>query len=107
MSACVNLRYPDGVRSGSTSPCSSRNRIFEIVTSGKSGRSSARTAPMLSVDGSAPRRPAAAFTTGGSLPAARPAARVEHHAELADLDLVAVVEDDLVDAVTLHVGAVE
>jgi hypothetical protein len=32
----VNRRYPDAVRSGVTSPSASRNRIFEIVTSGKS-----------------------------------------------------------------------
>ena len=45
-SYAVNRRYPDGVRSGVTSPSASRKRILEMVTSGKSGRSRSRTAPI-------------------------------------------------------------
>ena len=41
-----NFRYPDGERSGFTRPWLSRNRIFEMVTSGNSSRSSVRTSPM-------------------------------------------------------------
>src|SRR5919202_335829 len=91
-------------------PCSSKKRILEMVTSGKSGRSAARTSPML-MDGRGPScRRAAALATGPSPPGAGPAAPragVEHHPVLADLDLVAVPQDDLVDAVALHVRAVQ
>ena len=41
-----NLRYPEGERSGFTRPWLSRNRIFEIVTSGNSSRSSVKTSPI-------------------------------------------------------------
>ena len=52
-SPALNLRYPEGVRCGSTSPSASRKRILEMVTSGNSSRSWSSTAPMLSQ----PRRP--------------------------------------------------
>ena len=45
-SYAVNLRYPDAARCGVTSPSASRKRILEMVTSGKSGRSRSRTAPI-------------------------------------------------------------
>src|SRR3954465_10159715 len=112
-SSCRNLRYPDGVRSGSTRPCSSRKRILEIVTSGNSVRSVDSTSPMLIGE----VRPACrrssrrwASATGGSPPGVGLApgrARVEDHPVLADLHLVAVAQHDLVDPVALHIGAVE
>jgi hypothetical protein len=40
------LRYPDGERSGFTSPWLSKNRIFEMVTSGNSSLSRLNTSPM-------------------------------------------------------------
>jgi hypothetical protein len=45
-SYAVNLRYPDAARCGVTSPSASKKRILEIVTSGKSGLSRSKTAPI-------------------------------------------------------------
>src|SRR5436305_14653821 len=81
-----------------------------MVTSGKSGRSAVRTWPMLiEARGSSCRRAAALATASSPLGAgpAAPRARVEDHPVLADLDLVAVPQGDLVDPVALHVGPVE
>src|SRR4029450_1463015 len=98
-----NWRYPDGLRSGRIRPSASRKRIFEMVTSGNSARSWASTSPMLDrllVDGCAvtPRSPVVVTQ--------RPAGG-EREPELADLDLVAVLQRRLLDALPVDVGAVE
>lgn len=61
MSPALNLRYPEGVRVGSTSPSASRKRIFEIVTSGNSSRSVVSTVPMLTSRPAGPTDPAVPF----------------------------------------------
>src|SRR5689334_16111475 len=84
------------------SPSSSRKRILEIVTSGKSGRSLPSTSPMLMkacpplVCGSA---------TSAHLSCCR--AGEEHQPVLADLHLVAPGEHGALDALAVEVGAVE
>src|SRR4029079_5730323 len=91
------LRYPDVVRSGSISPWLSRNRIFEIVTSGNSSSRSPSTSP---IERWGMVRSTPITSDIGALE--------EHQAELADLQLVAVTEWlRLVDAILVHVGAVE
>src|SRR3954454_23045982 len=71
-----------------------------MLTSGKSGWSRARTAPMVIRAGAGP-----AFTRRGSR--RRAGAGVEHQPELADLHLVAGLQGSLVDALTVDIGAVE
>src|SRR5262245_48823035 len=96
-----NWRYPDAVRAGRTRPSASRKRIFEMVTSGNSVRSSASTSPMLNlrvIDGCA--------VTVRSSVVVGPAG-IEREPELADLDLVSVVKRRLLDAFPVDVGAVE
>src|SRR3954447_11388489 len=105
MSSPENLRYPAGVRSGFTSPLSSRNRILGMVTPGKSGRRRSSTSPMLSRT-----RPAAAVPAPNdsvTVPSLGLVALEAHQAVLADLDLVGVLQQDGVDAVAVDVGAVE
>src|SRR5947208_297078 len=90
-----------------------------METSGKSGRSRANTAPMLMLAGLESPRPAAALTmppapgqprqhairtrpwSGGTT------ARMEDEAVLADLHLITVMQDDLVDPVAIDVGTVQ
>src|ERR1019366_1133693 len=93
-----NVRYPDSVRWGVRSPSASRKRILEMLTSGKSGASVARTAPI--VNG---RAVAAWLTPGGLLGGTG----IEHQPELADLHLVACLQSGLVDALPVDVGAVQ
>src|SRR3954470_15294962 len=87
-----NLRYPDEVRSGSIRPWLSRKRILEIVTSGNSSSSSPSTSP---IDRWAAPRGSAI----GPLE--------QHEAELADLQLVAVVQDGPFDALLVDVRPVQ
>src|SRR3954451_4582100 len=105
MSSPENFRYPAGVRSGLTSPLSSRNRILGMVTPGKSGRSWSRTSPMMSLT-----RPEVAAAEPGSLfmdPSRVLVAAEEDEPVLADLHLVGVLQDHRVDTVAVDVGAVE
>src|SRR3954470_3292177 len=71
-----------------------------MLTSGKSGWSRARTAPMVIRAGAGP-----AFTRRGSRRGA--CAGVEHQPELADLHLVAGLQGSFVDPLAVDVGAVE
>src|SRR4051812_37891593 len=73
-----------------------------MLTSGKSGWSRARTAPMVIRAGAGP-----AFTRRGSRRGAGAGAGVEHQPELADLHLVAGLQDSFVDPLAVDVGAVE
>src|SRR4051794_302982 len=91
MSAALNLRYPDAVLAGVTSPSASRKRILEMVTSANSARRSCSTSPML-----LPPTVRSGLTTG-----------VVDQAVLADLHLVAVRQLQLVDPVAVHIGAVQ
>src|SRR5690242_20092627 len=97
MSSTEYFRYPDGVRSGSTSPSDSRNRSFDSLmsSSGNSAERSASAWPML----------LRAVCRTGLL--ARRRAGEEDQAELADPDLVPVLQQRVVDPVAVHVGAVE
>src|SRR5262245_3913838 len=119
-SGCANLRYPDGLRSGSISPSASRKRILEMVMSGNSPERSPSTSPIvmyaraaealirapLPVAPPAPSQhswwPPVAPSVGGVLGVAE-----EDQPELADLDLVAAGQARFVDAFTVDVGAVE
>src|SRR3954470_17747238 len=96
MSFVEYLRYPDGVRSGSTRPSASRKRSLDSLmsSSGNSAVSSASACPMLLR--AACRNSVLRGGTGE-----------EDQPELADPDLVTVLEQCVVDAVTVHVGAVE
>src|SRR4051794_4638423 len=96
MSLVEYLRYPDGVRSGSTRPSASRNRSLDSLmsSSGNSAVSSASACPMLLR--AACRNSFLRCGTGE-----------EDQPELADADLVAVLQQGVVDAVTVDVGAVQ
>src|SRR4051794_1687579 len=89
------------------SPWLSRKRIFEIVMSGKSPRSVARTSPIdwwsaLIVD------PSPGPPLGPTVPPATSlVAHVEGQVEPTDLDLVAVVERADVDPLAIHVRTVQ
>src|SRR6478609_2982429 len=90
-------------------PWLSRKRIFEIVMSGKSPRSVARTSPIdwwsaLILD---PSPGPCAEPTGAVPPATSLVAHVEGQVEPPDLDLVTVVERADIDPLPVHVGAVE
>src|ERR1035437_3947637 len=92
------VRYPDSVRWGVRSPSASRKRILEMLMSGKSGASVARTAPI--VNG---RRAAVGLTRSGLLGGTG----IEHQPELADLHLVASLQSGLVDPLPVDVRAVQ
>src|SRR3954464_13764338 len=96
MSFVEYLRYPDGVRSGSTRPSASRKRSLDSLmsSSGKSAVSSASACPML-------------LRAACRNSVLRGGAGEEDQPELADPDLITVLEQCVVDAVTVHVGAVE
>src|SRR3954447_1849749 len=96
MSLVEYLRYPDGVRSGSTRPSASRKRSLDSLmsSSGNSAVSSARACPML-------------LRAAWRNSVLRRGAGEEHQPELADPDFVAVLQQRVVDAVTVHVGAVQ
>src|SRR5688500_3094160 len=107
MSAAVNLRYPDAVRAGVTSPSASRKRILEIVTSANSVCRSRSTSPMLWLptaftSAPTPSRQPESPTAGSGLTTG-----VVDQAVLADLHLVAVRQLQLVDPVPVDVGAVQ
>src|SRR5262249_21245040 len=125
-SAAENLRYPDAVRCGWIKPSDSRNRILEIVTSGKSGRSAWSTAPIdrvAPIDRAGP--PGDSPGTGSALRSAEVTHRTshrwrlphaplttdhpgqEHQPELSDLHLVAAGQYGVVHRLTVDVGAVE
>src|SRR5664279_5349389 len=93
ISLSKNLRYPEGVRSGWISPWLSRNRIFEIVTSGKSSRRRVRTSPMA-------RCPGVSVDDTGA---------PDHHyeTEFPHLNLIAFREFGLIDPLTVHIRSVE
>src|SRR5664280_540753 len=93
-----NVRYPDSVRSGERSPSDSRKRILEMLMSGKSGASVARTAPIVNEPGVA-----AGLTRGGLLGGTG----IEDQSELADLDLVTSLQRGLVDPFPVDVRAVQ
>src|SRR4051794_25615284 len=82
------------------SPSASRKRILEMFRPGKSPRSWLSTSPMLS----RARDEADCLIV---LPTCPGVAGEVHQTVLADLDLVATLKGDLVDAVTVHVGAVQ
>src|ERR1035437_8848485 len=92
------VRYPDSVRWGVRSPSASRNRILEMLMSGKSGASVARTAPI--VNGP---EAAAGLTRGGLLGGTG----IKTQSELADLDLVTSLQYGLVDPLPVDVRAVQ
>src|SRR3954466_106447 len=96
MSFVEYLRYPDGVRSGSTRPSASRKRSLDSLmsSSGNSAVSSARACPML-------------LRAAWRNSVLRRGAGEEHQPELADPDLVAVLQQRVVDPVAVHVGAVQ
>src|SRR4029079_18835385 len=93
-----------GVRSGSTSPSLSRNRIFDSLmsSSGNSVLSWASASPML-----IRARDAADDLTAASSEVAGDVAGEVDEPELADLDLVAVGQHGLADPVAGDVRAVE
>src|ERR1700753_2278845 len=105
-SYAVNLRYPDAARCGVTSPSASKNRILEMVTSGKSGLSSSRTAP-IDIPARAGLSGALKLASGSSVVVALLGPGQEHQAELADLDLVAVGQRRRIHRFAIDVGAVE
>src|SRR5665648_1206171 len=80
------------------SPSASRNRILEMLMSGKSGSSAASTAPIANGRGAA-----VGLTLGGLLGSTG----IEHQSELADLDLVASLQSGLIDPLPVDVGAVQ
>src|SRR5665647_1537024 len=84
------------------SPSASRNLILEMVTSGKSGTSAAKSATIVIrrgvVDG---------FTPCGGRRWSLRDTGIEHETELADLHLVAGLEGDLFDPLPVDVGAVQ
>src|SRR3954447_17344985 len=96
MSRVEYLRYPDGVRSGSTRPSASGERSLDSLmsSSGNSAVSSASACPML-------------LRAAWRNSALRRGAGEEHQPELADPDLVTVLQQRVVDPVAVDVGPVE
>ena len=128
MSAAENRRYPERDLAGSIRPSASRNRILDVLMSGNSGRSWARTSPMPNwppVSWALMRRPrvrarpeaAGATHSPGHLGRGgrgwRPRVRAdvltgqEQQPELADLHLVPADQLGLLDPLPVHVRAVE
>src|ERR1700712_4743188 len=98
MSCTEYLRYPDGVRSGSTRPSFSRCRIFDSLMSA-SGNSALRSATAWPI---VIRPTVACATSAGLLVAGE-----EDQPELADAHLVTVLQGSIVNPVAVDVGAVE